>query len=276
MQLEIISRYPTAEPKPVPLLFVHGSFTGAGVWDQHFLPYFAGQGYTAHAVSLRGHGASPGHERLWWWSLADYVDDLAHSIRTLERPPVLIGHSLGGMVVQKYLESRRVPAVVLMASAPPQGLLPSYWGMAASNPLLLQRIALFQGLEPRFATLQLMRQALFSEDTPDAWLQRYFHLVQRESQRVCLDLLGLVPLRLERDHGIPMLVMAAGRDAFFSTGLMQDMARHYRADIRIFPELAHAMMLEMNWQQAADYLLHWLDTRFARRAKAGFHHPAMV
>ena len=70
--------------------------------------------------------------------------------------------------------------------------------------------------------------------------------------------------------------MAVGRDAFFSTGLMQDMARHYRADLAIFSELAHAMMLEMNWQQAAVYLLHWLDARFARRAKAGFHHPAMV
>ena len=136
--------------------------------------------------------------------------------------------------------------------------------MAAGNPLLLQRITLFQVLGPRFATLELMRQALFSEDTPDAWLQSHFHLLQRESHRVCLDMLGLDLLRLERDHGLPMLVMAAGRDAFFSTGLMQDMARHYRADLVIFPDLAHAMMLEMSWRQAADYLLYWLEARFAR------------
>ena len=58
MQLELISRYPATEPKSVPLLFVHGSFTGAGVWDAHFLPYFAAQGYAVHAISLRGHGAS--------------------------------------------------------------------------------------------------------------------------------------------------------------------------------------------------------------------------
>jgi len=269
MQLELISRYPTTEPRSVPLLFVHGSFTGAGVWDAHFLPYFARRGYAAHALSLRGHGASAGRERLSGWSLADYVADLKQAVGTLERPPVLIGHSLGGMVVQKYLESHRVPAVVLMASVPPHGLLPSYWGMVVGNPLLLQRIALFQNLGPRFATLELMRQALFSADTPDAWLQRYFHLVQQESQQVCLDLLGLNPLRLERDHGMPMLVMAAGRDAFFSTGLMQDMARHYRAELAIFPELAHAMMLELNWRQAADALLHWLEARLARRAKAG-------
>ncbi|HYQ91165.1 MAG TPA: alpha/beta hydrolase [Candidatus Competibacteraceae bacterium] len=264
MQLEFISRYPATEHKTVPLLFVHGSFTGAGVWDAHFLPYFAAQGYAAHALSLRGHGASAGRERLFGWSLADYVADLTYAIRRLECLPVLIGHSMGGMVVQKYLESRRVPAVVLMASVPPHGLLPSYWGMVAGNPLLLSRIALFQALGPRFANLELMRQALFSEDTPDAWLQRHFHLLQRESQRVCLDMLGLDPLRLKRDHSLPMLVMAAGRDAFFSTGLMQDMARYYRADLALFPDLAHAMMLEMNWQQAAEYLLYWLGVRFAR------------
>jgi pimeloyl-ACP methyl ester carboxylesterase len=264
MQLEIISRYPTTVVKPIPLLFVHGSFTGAEVWDQHFLPYFAQQGYQVHAVSLRGHGASAGRDRVLWWGLADYVADLSQAVNTVGGTPVLIGHSLGGMVVQKYLESNRVPGVVLMASVPHHGLLSSLWGMAMANPLLLQRIGLLQCFGPWFATLELMRQALFSDNTPDAWLQRYFHLIQRESQRVCLDMLGLNPLRLRRDHGIPMLVMGAGRDAFFSEGLMQDMARHYGAEIAIFPELAHAMMLEVSWQQAADYLLNWLDARFVR------------
>ena len=116
MQLEIISRYPATVVKPIPLLFVHGSFTGAEVWDQHFLPYFAQQGYQAHAVSLRGHGASAGRDRVLWWSLADYVADLSQAVNTVGGTPVLIGHSLGGMVVQKYLESNRVPGVVLMVA----------------------------------------------------------------------------------------------------------------------------------------------------------------
>lgn len=262
MQLEIISRYPATPTRFAPLLFVHGSFTGARVWDEHFLPYFAKQGYAAHAVSLRGHGGSGGHAGALWWSLADYVTDVAQAVATLPRPPVLIGHSLGGMVAQKYLEGARVPGVVLMASTPPHGLLASIWSMAMDNPLLLHRIGLVQAFGPWFATLEVMRQTLFSDDVPDERLYPLLRLLERASYRVCLDMLGLNPLRLRRDHGVPMLVMGAGRDAFFSTGLVRETARHYRTEAVILPELAHAMMLEANWRQAADCLLAWLDARF--------------
>jgi pimeloyl-ACP methyl ester carboxylesterase len=263
MHLEILSHYPTVSPKAVPLLFVHGSFAGAAVWDEYFLPFCARHGYAAHAVSLRGHGGSAGHDGLPWWSLADYVADLQRAVAGLHRPPVLIGHSMGGMVVQKLIESQWVPGAVLMASVPPQGLLPSLWGMAVSHPHLLQQLALMQCLGPQCATLNLMRETLFSDDTPDEWLLDYFRLLQGESLRVGLDLLGWDPLRLPRDHGVPMLVIGGGRDTFFSAGLSRDIARHYDAEYELFPDLAHALMLETGWQPVADRLLTWLDGRFA-------------
>ncbi|MEZ5581984.1 MAG: alpha/beta fold hydrolase [Candidatus Competibacteraceae bacterium] len=174
MRLEIISRRPAGSPKAVPLLFVHGAFVGAAVWDAHFLAYFAEHGYSAHAVSLRGHGGSAGHESLSWHSLADYVDDLRRTVAVLDAPPVLIGHSMGGMVVQKYLEMHAVPGLVLMASVPPHGSLSALWGLWASKPLLLGQLALLQQFGPRFANLSLMRELLFSQDTPTADIVHYF------------------------------------------------------------------------------------------------------
>lgn len=263
MQLEIISRYPDATPKTVPLLFVHGAFACARIWDVYFLPYFARKGYQAHALSLRGHGASAGREQLSGWSLADYVADLTQAVAGLERAPVLIGHSMGGMVIQKYLELQRPAGVVLMNSLPPQGSLPSLWGMLVSNPLLVYRLALIQIFGDAFATPDVMRQALFSDSLSEAQLRAFYPLLHRESQRVSLDLLGLDPLRLDRRPDIPLLVMGAGRDAFFSAGLVRDTARHYQAQCVIFPKMPHAMMLEDNWQQPAEYLLHWLNRCFA-------------
>jgi pimeloyl-ACP methyl ester carboxylesterase len=263
MYLEILSRHPATPSRPIPLLFVHGSFAGAAVWDEYFLPYCARHGYEAHAVSLRGHGGSAGHERLRWWSLADYVADLRRAVAALGRSPVLIGHSMGGMVVQKLMETHTVPGVVLMASLPPQGLLPSLWGMAVSHPHLLQQLALIQCLGPQCATPDLMRETLFSDDLPDERLWAYFRLLQGESIRVGLDMLGGDPLWLPRDHGVPMLVIGAGRDTFFSAGLSRDIARHYAAEFELFPDLAHALMLEAGWQAVADRLLAWLDARFA-------------
>ncbi len=144
MYLDRVSRSPKTAPKGPPLLFVHGSFSDARLWDEYFLPYFAENGYETHAFSLRGHGRSEGRDRLHIWRLADYVADLAQAVADLSHPPLVIGHSMGGMVVQKYLESSpSVAGMVLMGSVPPQGLLPSNLHMAMSHPFLFQQMALF-------------------------------------------------------------------------------------------------------------------------------------
>ncbi len=262
LQLDIISRYPNAEAKPTPLLFVHGSFAGAEIWDEYFLSYFADQGYQAHAVSLRGHGASAGRSGLRWWRLADYVADLKQAVTTLAQTPVLIGHSLGGMVVQKYLERHPASGAVLMASVPPHGLLPSLAGMMASNPLLLHQLGLIQWFGPGTASIQVMRKALFSDHTPDATVMNYIRLFQGESQHVSLDMLGLDPLRPQRDLDIPLLVMGAEHDAFISAHLVEMTALYYRTRAVIFPKMAHAMMLEEKWEPVAEHLLGWLDARY--------------
>lgn len=80
MTLEIISKIPETENRPAPLLFVHGAWHGAWCWEKYFLPYFASHGYTAHALSLRGHGGSPGEEHLRWTRIGDYVDDVAQVV----------------------------------------------------------------------------------------------------------------------------------------------------------------------------------------------------
>ncbi len=66
MSIELLSRSPSSPSHPTPLLFIHGAWHGAWCWAEHFLDYFAAHGYAAHALSLRGHGNSPGRERLRW------------------------------------------------------------------------------------------------------------------------------------------------------------------------------------------------------------------
>lgn len=270
MKLDLISRYPTVTPKSTPLLFVHGSFADARCWDDHFLPFFAQHGYEAHALSLRGHGLSEGHERLHTWRLADYVADLEKAAATMPAPPVLIGHSMGGMVVQKYLETHpRVAGVALMASVPPQGLLPTNLHMVMRHPFLFQQMVLFSLLGPSYGTLDMMRRLLFSPDMPVSKLQEYFDYVQAESQIVALDMMGLNPLRLNPQQlRMPILALGARNDVFVSPAMVEETARFYNTEVRIFPNMAHAMMLELNWQDAADYLLNWLERAVSAQPKA--------
>src|ERR1700721_1001285 len=119
--LEVIDKGCISESHRVPLLFVHGAWHGAWCWDEHFLGYFSERGFSAHAVSLRGHGESEGKEGLRSVRLSDFVEDLKQTVDSLPATPILIGHSMGGFVVQKYLERSRVPLAVLLASVPPTG-----------------------------------------------------------------------------------------------------------------------------------------------------------
>ncbi|MEH3142372.1 MAG: alpha/beta fold hydrolase [Mycobacterium kyogaense] len=123
---------------PTPLLFVHGAWHAAWCWDEHFLGWFADRGYRALALSLRGHGASGTDKPLNDCTFDDFEADVAAVAGDLGTPPVLIGHSMGGFVVQKYLETHDAPAAVLMASMPPAGLPAFGSALVAAAPLALR------------------------------------------------------------------------------------------------------------------------------------------
>ena len=96
--LEVIDRGHPSEAHPAPLLFVHGAWHAAWCWDEYFLNFFADSGYRALALSLRGHGSSPTRKPLRACSIADYVEDVTFVADNLPRRPVVIGHSMGGLI----------------------------------------------------------------------------------------------------------------------------------------------------------------------------------
>src|ERR1700755_599042 len=102
--LEVIDKGSGSKAHPVPLLFVHGGWHSAACWN-NFLDFFADAGYRAVALSLRGHGASPTTKRFHTCSIVDYVGDVRAIADDLGGRPVLVAHSLGGFVVQRYLKT---------------------------------------------------------------------------------------------------------------------------------------------------------------------------
>ena len=261
MKLELISLRPPLARNAPPLLFVHGAFCGAWVWEEHFLPYFANHGYEAHALSLRGHGASAGHEHLHQTGLAEYVDDLARTFTQFENAPVLVGHSLGGVIVQRFLRTRRAPAAVLLASGPPHGMLPCTLGMALRDPWLLQQLWWFQSLGPKLSSPDILRRAIFSASLPRDQALHYFARMQSESVRVALELMWPDLPPTNQPSPTPLLVLGAEHDAFVSPAMVRATAAAYGTTARIIPKTAHAMMLEVEWRRSADEILQWLQLR---------------
>ena len=260
MHLEVISRQPAATPRATPLLFVHGASHAAWCWDEHFLPYFAEHGYSASALSLRGHGSSEGQERLRWWRIRDYVADVRQVAESLPAPPVLIGHSMGGFTVQKYLERYNAPAGVLLASAPVFGMFPLDWRLLTQHPLLFLRVNAGMYVLPVLNTPQRARQYLYTAVTPNEIVQRTAERMQNESYAALLDM-TLFDLPRPRRVRAPLLVLGGTEDGFFTPRETRITARAYGTEAVLVPHSGHNLMLEPTWQTTADHILTWLAER---------------
>lgn len=260
MKLEIISKYPARRQYPTPLLFIHGTLHTASCWDVHFLDYFAQQGYAAHALNLRGHGKSEGREKLRWTRIADFVEDVENAVQQLPSAPILIGHSMGGFIIQHYLEGHDAPAAVLLSSPSPAGLLPTAIRTARRQPWVFAKIGLTMSLKPMLATPEFVGEAFFSEDLPNELLLKYWKQTQDDSFMAFLD---MVALDLPRPAKVktPLLILGAGRDNMIAPKEVEATARAYHTTAEIIPDVAHNSMLELGWQSVADRMLLWLKDR---------------
>jgi len=259
MSLEVISAGRDGATRPAPLVLVHGAWHGAWCWEDTFLPYFAAAGYAVYALSLRGHGRSPGRERLRWMSIADYVADLTAVVEGLPAGPILIGHSMGGLVVQRYLERRAAAAAVLLASVPTSGATAAALRVLRDHPAQFAKINLKLSLYPVVETPALARQYLFSPQTPPEIVAAVHPRLQDESYRAFLDMMLRLP-RPGRVH-TPLRVLGGAGDSIFSPGEVERTARAYGTTATIYPGVGHNLMLEPGWERVAGEILAWLDGR---------------
>jgi pimeloyl-ACP methyl ester carboxylesterase len=262
MQLEVITRNPAAPTNKPPLLFVHGAWHGAWCWEPHFLPAFAAQGYPSTALSFRAHGHSEGRNRLRGKRITQYADDVAQVAAQFDQPPILIAHSMGTLVAQKYLEKHPAKATVLLAPVPPNGVSATTLRMARRHPGPFTRANFTLSLYPFVATPAMARDAFFSADLPDAQVTLYQQQMQDEAYLAFLDmvLFQLPNARRVRANNptMPILILGGAEDRVFPPREVQATAKKYATTAEIFPHMAHDMMLEADWQSVADRIVAWL------------------
>jgi non-heme chloroperoxidase len=261
LKLELIHE-PSRGARRDTLLFVHGAYLGAWCWAEHFMPYLAGHGYETYALSLRGHGKSPGSASCA--TLDDFVNDLDEAVRTLPEAPILAGHSMGGAVVQRYARRDPVRAFALLAAVPPYGLFPVNARLTFTNPGLLAGLAL-SGVMPRSQLGGVAREALFSPGFDSRTLHRYMARVGEPPVRAIADLMYMAPGRELSPPQAP-LVLGGANDALFAPADIMLTARLNRTRAEIVPGVAHAMMLDAGWQAVADRILAWLPDVARSRA----------
>ena len=125
--------------KPTTIVFVHGMYVTPLCWEP-WVAYCQAQGYTSLAPAwpgrerpietLRRHPLDPQLGRL---TLGDVVGHFTKTITALDERPVLVGHSMGGLVVQLLLQRDIAAAGVAIDSAPPRGVFSTKWSFLRSN-----------------------------------------------------------------------------------------------------------------------------------------------
>jgi non-heme chloroperoxidase len=253
---------PSGRAKPT-VLMIHGGFSGPWVWDG-FAGKFEAAGYRVERPALRFHDMDPPPEALGQTSLSDYVADLDEIIGTYESPPILVGHSLGGLLAQMLAARREIKACVLLAPSAPWGVPPAtLFEIGAAQAMLLQ---------PGFWTKILSPDSVIA-----GWhyLDRYppeeqkimFKRFGPESGRATFEIMhwGLDMSRASeveaRDVTCPMLLLAGVEDRIHPPGTVERTAALYdKALFETLPGMSHWLIGEPGWDRVCDRALAWLET----------------
>ena len=254
---ELLTNRIAPERSPFRILCVHGAGCGAWVW-RGILEWFEQAGIPASALSLRGHGNSEGADRLHEFRITDYVEDVIDAVGASKPPPVLLGHSMGGLVVQKLLETRNFPGAVLLASTPVDGMLRDGLRMARRWPAQTLRSVLRRSLLELYDTDERARWFLFSDATDISLVREVREKMGEESWRAILDMAFLArpkPAMVKT----PILVLAGSQDNMVSRASNARTAAAYNTETKFFDCCGHMMMLESVWPSVAEAIRDWCE-----------------
>jgi pimeloyl-ACP methyl ester carboxylesterase len=235
------------------ILLVHGGWHGPWCWDA-FAGRLADAGHDVRTVQLRGHDQRAGRI---WYRISDYLEDVRAAAARFDDPPILVGHSMGGLLVQKHLERDSGRGAVLMASIPPRGPIGLAGRLGARHPLVMLKVNVLLRLGPLLGTPALVRELMFTPATPQTVVDACHARVQDESYLAFLDMLAFA-FRRPRRVDAPVLVLGAERDAVITTDEVRRTARVFGSQAEIFPEMGHNMMLEAGWDRVADRVDGWI------------------
>lgn len=272
MRLEVLRAGARGTPKPLSVLFLHGICCSAKIWRPQFLNAFARAGYDSYALSFRGHGRSEGRGALAWTTLSDYAADLERTLEGIEGPTAIIGHSMGGAVLQEYLRRGGKPAAaVLMNSVPPYGLAATAMRLFFNAPGAWGSLAMANAFGFGVVDTERMRDVLAGPNVAPETFREFMAAAGDESPLVGFELQGWRPFAPEpwRTGALPPIMCVGGsEDALVPAADLRATAAYYGVPAVELAGMGHVPMIEPEWRRAATPILNWLSPIAAQQRDA--------
>ncbi len=252
------------------IVLIHGMFMTPLCWE-NWVDYYQSKGYRCLAPAwpgrdqpvetLRKKHPDPELGRL---KLVDVVQRMEAAIKSLDSKPAIIGHSMGGLVVQLLLQRDLALAGVAIDPAPPQGVFSAACSFVRSNfPAINPFVPVTQPVQMTFEHFQYAFVNTLPLSEQRAAYERYVVPESRGVPTQSLTSAGKVDFK--KAHP-PLLITAGEKDHIIPASLNRTNYQKYRGsasitDFKEFPGRDHFVIGERGWQEVADFVLAWLEAK---------------
>jgi pimeloyl-ACP methyl ester carboxylesterase len=255
------------------VMFIHGLWLHSSSWAP-WQEFFEAAGYDTLAPEWPGTPETVAAARVSADTIADHgIDDVTEHytgiIEQLSEPPILIGHSFGGMIAEKLLGLDRAAAAVAIDAAQIKGVLPLPLSALHStlpvfrNPANLHRAVSLTAEQFRFSFGNAV-----SQEESDGLYERWTipapgkPLFEAASANFSLH----SPAKVDTDNAErgPLLLVAGGKDYTVPEVITRATAKQYRhssavTDLIEFPDRGHSLTIDGGWREVAMTSLEWLQ-----------------
>lgn len=248
------------------IVLIHGLFVNNTSWAA-WKTYFEAKGYTVHTPANPGHEGNPAqlrsniHPDLTKSSFKDVVMNIVKLIDTLPEKPIVIGHSLAGLVVQKLVEMDKAVAGVSIDGAPPKNV----FAPLATLKIVFPVVNFFKGSSPFIGSKDWYHRAFFNNYSKVESDKLYESVAVPESRKVARDtvLNAFASVDFKKPHQ-PLLFIGGEKDNIFSAEFTKKIAGRYLdknsvVEYRAFAGRSHFLAGEKGWEEIADYVAGWLE-----------------
>lgn len=260
-------KHDTTMVKSKTIVFIHGLFVNPASWDE-WKAYFEAKGYKCYTPANPYHEGNPADlrkhidPRLARVNFEDVVNNIARLIDSLPEKPIIIGHSMAGLVVQKLIAMNKAAAGICIDGAPPVGIITLKWSFWKAN---LPAINPFKGNSVFVPTKKWFYYAFCNTMTRAESDKVFDEIAVPESRNIPRGTLkSFAKIDLKKPHN-PLLIIAGEKDHIVPASLNKKNFEAYKdtSSIIAFKEFkgrSHYICGEPDWQEVAGYVLNWLNS----------------
>ena len=248
------------------IVFIHGLFVNPESWNA-WKAYFEAKGYKCYTPANPYHEGNPADlrnnidPRLAKVNFEDVVNNIAKLIDTLPEKPIIIGHSMAGLVVQKLISMNKAAAGVCIDGAAPVGIITLKWSFWKAN---LPAINPLKGSSVFRPTKKWFHYAFCNTMTRAESDKVFDEIAVPESRNIPRGTLKkFAKIDFKKPHQ-PLLIIAGEKDHIVPASLNIKNFKAYKdtASVITFKEFngrGHYIVGEPDWQEVAGYVYNWLN-----------------